>query len=93
MLRTCIFFHFVIYELIFKYRFGANDKNLKKSASVIASLVQTCKDPIWAVIGVSALVSGLMGWIIVGYMGLVEGIAILLTSVLIILVTTGADYL
>ena len=90
---TCIFFHLLIYEFIFKYRFGYNDKNLKQSASIVASLIQTCKDPIWAVIGISALVSGLMGWIVVGYMGLIEGIAILITSVCIIVISTFADYL
>lgn len=46
----------------------------------------------WWVIAGSALLSGILGWIIIGLGGLVEGISIIVAGLFIILVTTFADY-
>jgi len=76
-----------------RLKFGANLKMLKQPASIVESFKQAAMDTTWLVIAISAIVSGVMGWIVVGYGGLIEGIAIILTGLLIICVTTLADYL
>jgi hypothetical protein len=46
----------------------------------------------WWVIAASALLSGILGWIVIGFGGLVEGVSIIIAGLFIILVTSLADW-
>ena len=74
------------------YRFGYNQKPVPKPPTLIESIQQTADDKLWWVVIGSAIVSGLFGGIANGWGGLVEGLAIVVATVVIIIVTSTADY-
>lgn len=74
-------------------RFGANIKPLPKQPLLIDSIKQTMQDKVWLVVGCSALVSAVCSGLVIGLGGLVDGIAIIIAALILIAITSLADWL
>jgi len=73
--------------------FGKNTKPLAQPPKLYDSILQTIKEPIWKALVISALVASVFECAAVGPEGLGEGIAIIFTTFMLILITAIADYI
>jgi P-type Ca2+ transporter type 2C len=74
-------------------RFGKNIKPIPKNAPLIESIKQTCRDKVWLVVGASALLSAVCSGFVNGIGGLVEGISIIVAALILIAITSVADWI
>jgi len=72
--------------------FGVNTKPIPQEPRLLDSLRQTCSDRLWWGVGASAAASALCGGIAYGVAGLVEGASTVGAAVLIIAVSSFADW-
>lgn len=77
------------------YSFGKNNKPIKDQPPLMDSIKQECKQKLWWVVGASAVFSGLCGAFTIKdapwYMGIFEGVSIILAAMFIMLVSSIAD--
>ena len=74
-------------------RFGANIKPLPTTPALLDSIKQTCQDKVWMVVAGSAIIAAICGSFSDGSGSLMEGLAILIASVILIAITSLADWL
>jgi len=73
--------------------FGKNTKPLPTLPPFSESVKSELSNKIWWGLAGAALLSALCGWITVGVGALAEGISIIIAGIVMILITSGADYL
>jgi Ca2+-transporting ATPase len=83
----------VISYLSLKYSFGANIKPLPTTPDLFDSIKQTCQDKVWLVVGASAAVSAVCSGFAIGIGGLVEGVSIIIATLILIAITSVADWI
>jgi len=76
-----------------KIIFGKNSKPLPQLPTIFESIKQTAQDKLWWCVGGAAVFSALSGGIFLGFAGLVEGFSIVLAALLIISITSLADWI
>jgi len=76
----------------FVFRFGVNTKPIPQPPRLLDSIKQTCSDRLWWVVGGSAVLSAICGGCVHGLGGLVEGASIVAAVVLIIAISSTADW-
>lgn len=76
-----------------KAQYGKNTKQLPQTASFKESIAQAAREPVWTAITVAAFTSALCGWWADGVSGLVQGLAIIVAAIVIIAVTSAADWM
>lgn len=72
--------------------FGVNTKPVAQGPRLLDSIKQTCQDRLWWVVGGSAILSAICGGCVHGLGGLVEGASIVAAVVLIIAISSLADW-
>lgn len=72
--------------------FGANIKPLPTPPGLMDSIKQTCQDKVWLVVGASAALSAVCSGFAVGVGGLLEGISIIIAAMILIAITSVADW-
>lgn len=82
----------MIFTELFNFSFGQNKKPVARVPTLIESIKQTANDKIWWVVAGSALLSGLCGAIANGWGGLIEGLAIIIATLVMIITTSTADF-
>ena len=60
---------------------------------MIDSIKQTCQDKVWLVVGGSAALSAICSGFALGLGGLVEGVSIIIAAMILIAITSIADWL
>lgn len=60
---------------------------------MIDSIKQTCQDKVWLIVGASAAVSAVCSGFAVGIGGLVEGVSIIIAAMILIAITSVADWI
>lgn len=73
--------------------FGKNIKPLPTLPPFSESVKGELSNKIWWGLAGAAILSALCGWIAVGTGALTEGISIIIAGIVMILITSGADYL
>ena len=59
---------------------------------MIDSIKQTCQDKVWLVVGATAAVSAVCSGFALGLGGLVEGVSIIIAAMILIAITSIADW-
>ena len=76
-----------------KRYFGANTKPLAPVPRVIDSIKQTIMEPLWLVMIISALLSGIVSMFVnMSISSLGDAIAVVSAAVILILITASADW-
>jgi len=73
--------------------FGENTKPLPEQASFWGSIMGEIRNVMWVAVGISAIFAGLCGVFFTPEESALEAVAIIIVALLIILVSSGADWL